>query len=207
MSKMWCCRRSTSSCLMAFDVFCVAQLIFSSHPTSSRLVPKNPDLSRLSSLIYLTPLHHAMPVYAPPLPTVPAASALVDASTQKYASPLDASTRKQTGPDDASTRKHATDPSQPTAGQGNASPSRTTKARTPTAVPDGAKIDTGVIPGSNSRYMRVVAAVQAKKHAPTLAAIQREHGGGPTVAMRYQREMLRTGVIVPREKGKGCRVA
>ena len=105
------------------------------------------------------------------------------------------------------TQTHASDKAtSPTVGQSKTRPPRATKPRQPTAVADGAKIDTGVTAGSNSRYLRVVADVQAKRIKPTVLAIQEAHGGSPTVARRYQQEMLRTGVIVPREKGRGYKV-
>lgn len=138
-----------------------------------------------------------------------------DVSTRTHtapdATPERVSTQTHTqGDKDVFTQTHATreaDSTSPKAvGQGKTRPPRATKPRQPTAVADGAKIDTGVIPGSNSRYLRVMADVQAKRIKPTVLAIQDAHGGGPTVARRYQQEMLRTGVIVPREKGRGYRV-
>ena len=178
----------------------------------------------------------AVPVYAPPLPSQPVVSAPADVSTRTHASPervftqthapqgKDVSTRTHAAPEatpervstqthaqgdkDVFTQTHASDKAtSPTVGQSKTRPPRATKPRQPTAVADGAKIDTGVIPGSNSRYLRVMADVQAGRIKPTVLAIQDAHGGGPTVARRYQQEMLRTGVIVPREKGKGYRLA
>lgn len=64
-----------------------------------------------------------------------------------------------------------------------------------TAVPDGDKRDTGVAPGSDSRYQRVRADIKTRRINPSVPAIKQTHGGSNTVAQRYLQAMHAAGEL------------